>query len=43
MPIPTRNPAPPTFMQKFRALTESLLMEVAQNAILREYSGIGNT
>ncbi len=41
MPITTRKPASPTVMQKFRILTEGLLMEVAQNAVLRDYPGMG--
>jgi len=41
MPITTRQPAPTTLMQKFRALTEGLLMQVAQEAMLRDYPGLG--
>lgn len=37
MPITTRKPAPTGLMQKFRALTEGLLLEVAQEAIRRDY------
>lgn len=41
MPITTRKPAPPTLLQKFRASTEAILMETAQEAMLRNYPGIG--
>ena len=30
MPITTRKPAPATILQKFRALTEGYLLQVAQ-------------
>jgi hypothetical protein len=42
MPITTRKATPPSPLQKFRTLTESLLMEVAQEAMLRAYPGIGS-
>lgn len=41
MPITTRKAAPPSPLQKFRALTEGLLMEVAQEAMLQNYPGAG--
>ncbi len=41
MPITTRQPASPTLLQKFRASTEAILMEVAQESMLRDYPGIG--
>lgn len=41
MPITTRKAAPTTPMQKFRALTEGLLMEVAQEAMRQHYPNIG--
>lgn len=41
MPITTRKAAPSGPMQKFRMLTEGLLMEVAQEAILRDYPTAG--
>jgi len=41
MPITTRKAASPSLLQKFRMLTESLLMEVAQEAILQNYPGTG--
>jgi hypothetical protein len=40
MPITTRKVAPPSLLQKFRTLTEGLLMEVAQEAMLQAYPGI---
>jgi hypothetical protein len=41
MPITTRQPAPPTFMQKFRTITEGYLTQVAQREMLRQYPGSG--
>jgi len=41
MPIVSRKPAPPTPLQKFRLLTEGLLMEVAQKDMLRQYPNTG--
>ena len=41
MPIVSRKPTPPTLLQKFRLLTEGLLMEVAQEAMLRQYPNTG--
>lgn len=41
MPITTRTPAPVGAMSKFRALTEGFLMQVAQEAMLREYPDLG--
>jgi hypothetical protein len=41
MPITTRKAAPPSPLQKFRSLTEGLLMEVAQEAMLQDYPGTG--
>ncbi len=41
MPITTRKAAPPSLMQRFRLLTEGLLMEVAQEAMLQDYPGMG--
>jgi hypothetical protein len=41
MPITTRKAAPPSGLQKFRVLTEGLLMEVAQEAMAQAYPGAG--
>ncbi len=41
MPISTHKAAPASIIQKFRSLTESILMEVAQDAMLRHYPGTG--
>lgn len=41
MPITTRKPVASSLMQRFRLLTEGLLMEVAQEAMLRDYPGLG--
>ncbi len=41
MPISTRTPAPTGVMNKFRVLTEGFLMQVAQEAMLREYPNLG--
>jgi len=41
MPITTKHPAPPTFMQKFRMITEAYLTQVAQREMLQKYPGSG--
>jgi len=41
MPITTRKAASSGPMQKFRALTEVVLLETAQEATLKDYPGIG--
>ena len=41
MPIITREPAPPTWLQKFRSITEGYLLQVAQREMLRNYPGTG--
>lgn len=41
MPITAKNPPPPSLMQRFRASTEIILMEVAQEAMARNYPGAG--
>jgi len=41
MPISTRTPARTTLMYKFRSLMEGLVLEDAQEAMLREYPGTG--
>lgn len=41
MPITTRKPDSSGLMQKFRVLTEAILMEVAQEAMLRDYPNTG--
>lgn len=41
MAIFTRKPAPPTWLQKFRTITEGYLTYVAQQEMLRNYPGIG--
>lgn len=41
MPITTKNPAPPSLMQRFRSLTEGYLLQVAQKEMLRRYPGTG--
>jgi hypothetical protein len=39
MPITTRDPAPPTLLQKFRAITEGYLLQVAQQETMRAALG----
>ena len=39
MPITTRDPAPPTRLQKFRAITEGYLLQVAQKETMRATLG----
>jgi hypothetical protein len=39
MPITTRDPAAPTLLQKFRAITESYLLQVAQRETMRAALG----
>lgn len=39
MAIVGKKPSPTTPLQKFRVLTEGLLMEVAQQAMLSQYPG----
>ena len=39
MPITTRDPAPPTLLQKFRAITEGYLLQVAQKETMRAALG----
>jgi hypothetical protein len=41
MPITTRKAVPPSLLQKFRLLTEGLLMEVAQQQMVQQYPGAG--
>lgn len=41
MPVTTRTPPPPTLLQRFRTYTEGLLIEVAQEEILRQYPDAG--
>jgi hypothetical protein len=41
MPIVSRKPTQPTLLKKFRLLTEGLLMEVSQEAMLRQYPNTG--
>lgn len=41
MPILRHQPPPPTPLQQFRVLTEELLMQVAQEEMLRQYPGTG--
>ena len=43
MPITTRKPAPTSLMYKFRSLMEGLVLEDAQEALLREYPGTGTS
>lgn len=43
MPITTREAAPPTWLQTFRAITESYLLQVAQQEMLAAYPGAGAT
>lgn len=40
MPITTREPAPPTWLQKFRAITEAYLLQVAQKETMRDALGM---
>jgi hypothetical protein len=40
MPITTREPAPPTLLQKFRAVTEGYLLQVAQKETMRAQFGV---
>ena len=42
MPITTRKPAPATILQKFRALTEGYLLQVAQGEMVRKYPNTGS-
>ena len=37
MPIATKEPVPPTFLQKFRYITESYLLQVAQKETMRQH------
>ncbi|MFL5806607.1 MAG: hypothetical protein ACJ8CR_33375 [Roseiflexaceae bacterium] len=39
MPITTHDPAPPTLLQKFRAITEGYLLQVAQQETMRAALG----
>ena len=39
MPITTRDAAPPTLLQKFRAITEGYLLQVAQKETMRDALG----
>ena len=39
MPITTRDPAPPTLLQKFRSVTEGYLLQVAQQETMRQQLG----
>lgn len=41
MPITTRKTAPPGLVQRFRVSTELILMEMAQEAMLRDHPGTG--
>ena len=41
MPITTRKPAPATILQKFRAITEGYLLQVAQGEMVRKYPNTG--
>ena len=40
MPIATKEPAPPTFLQQFRYVTEGYLLQVAQKETLRQHLGL---
>ncbi len=40
MPITTREPTPPTPLQKFRAITEGYLLQVAQKETMRAQFGV---
>ena len=39
MPITTKEPAPLTFLQKFRYITEGYLLQVAQKETMRQHLG----
>jgi hypothetical protein len=40
MPITTRDPAPPTLLQRFRYVTEGYLLAVAQKETMRQNLGL---
>lgn len=40
MPITTRDPAPPSLLQKFRSITEGYLLQVAQKETMRAALGV---
>ena len=42
MPITTRKPAHPTILQKFRAIIEGYLLQVAQSEMVRKYPNTGS-
>ncbi|MCH9649621.1 MAG: hypothetical protein K0U98_15385 [Deltaproteobacteria bacterium] len=42
MPITTKDPAPPSAMQRFRSTTEGYLMQVAQREMVRLYPSAGH-
>ena len=41
MPITTRNPTPPSRLQKFRTITEGYLLQVAQKEMVRQHQNPG--
>ena len=42
MPVTTRKPAHPTMLQKFRAITEGYLLQVAQGEMVQKYPNTGS-